>query len=243
VMDKERIVRQHLEGPVMAEKGILEQLRHPFVVNLHCSFQTPTKLCLVLDYHSGGTLQDLLDKWTKIPETVTRFYATEIALALRYLHSQNIIHRDLKTSNVLINGSGHAILSDFGIAVSSNEARTFCGTPHYLAPEVLAHRSYTKAVDWWCYGVALYHMLTGTLPFISQGENSGATVYRNILNDDPEYPSSLSEAAIGLLKGLLEKDPAHRYGFDALPPQSFFDGVDWEAAIKLKIPCPYLPDH
>jgi hypothetical protein len=246
VMDKERIARQHLDGPVMAERGILEQLRHPFVVNLHCSFQTPSKLCLILDYHSGGTLQDLLDKWTRIPESVTRFYATEIALALKYLHSQNIIHRDLKTSNVLINGSGHAILSDFGIAFdsSSSEARTFCGTPHYLAPEVLAHRTYTKAVDWWCYGVALYHMLTGGLPFVSSpGENSGATVYRKVLSDEPSYPSGLSAAAAALIKALLQKDPAQRCGFDALPPQPFFEGVDWEAALRLKIPCPYMPDH
>eukprot|EP00667_Euglena_gracilis_P001080 EG_transcript_1080 len=243
MMCKDQIVRQHLEGVVMAEKAILQRLRHPFVVGLHASFETPTKLCLLLDYYSGGTLQDLLEKWTRIPQSTAQFYATEIALALKYLHSQNIIHRDLKASNVLITGSGHAILSDFGIASCCREATTFCGTPDYLAPEVVSHRTYTAAVDWWCYGVALYHMLSGVMPFASQGTNSGGTIYRNILSDEPDYPSDvLSAAAISVLKGLLQKDPAQRFGFDQLGAEPFFADVDWDAALQMKIPCPYLPD-
>jgi len=244
MISKELVQRQNLEDGVMAERGILEHLRHPFVVTLHRCFQTATKLCFVLDYYSGGTLQDLVDQWTRIPEAVTRFYATEIALALQYLHSKNIIHRDLKLCNVLINGAGHAILTDFGIATSSSEAHTFCGTPHYLAPEVLNHQPYTKAVDWWCYGVTVYQMLTGTLPFVSQGLGTEATVYRTILNDDPNFQiNSLSPAAITLLKGLLEKEPWRRTAFDTLRREPFFEAVDWAAAEGQKIPCPYIPDH
>eukprot|EP00668_Euglena_longa_P008180 GGOE01009845.1.p1 GENE.GGOE01009845.1~~GGOE01009845.1.p1 ORF type:complete len:809 (-),score=225.90 GGOE01009845.1:554-2671(-) len=242
MMSKDQIARQHLENVVMAEKAILQRLKHPFVVGLHASFETPTKLCLVLDYHSGGTLLELLKKWTRIPQAVAQFYATEIALALKYLHSQNVIHRDLKTSNVLINGSGHAILSDFGIAVGCLEAQTFCGTPDYLAPEVVAHRTYTAAVDWWCYGVALYHMLVGKLPFMSEGTNAGGTIYRNILSDDPDYSSAaLTPDATSLLKGLLQKDPDRRFSFEQLVAEPFFEAVDWAAALRMKLPCPSFP--
>eukprot|EP00667_Euglena_gracilis_P001774 EG_transcript_1773 len=243
VMDKSYIVRQQLAKSVLAEKGILEGLRHPFVIRLHCAFQTNSKLCLVLDYLPGGTLQHLLDKWCHVPEAVARFYATEMVLAVGYLHSRNIIHRDLKPTNVLLTADGHAVVTDFGIATSSAEAQTFCGTLHYIAPEVLSRRVYTKAVDWWCMGVLLYQMLAGALPFLSNTGMTGSTVYRNILNEDPNFQTSaLSPAAASLLKGLMEKDPDKRTSYERVMKHPFFSGVDWDAALKLKLPPPLLPD-
>jgi len=242
VMDKGQLVKLNLAKSVMSEKGILETLRHPFVIRLHGAFQTSTKLFLVLDYYQGGTLQHLLEKWTFLQESLARFYATEIALALSYLHTEHIIHRDVKPTNVLLNSEGHAIVTDFGIATSSVEASTFCGTPHYIAPEILSHRPYTKAVDWWCFGVLLYQMLTGTLPFLSQTGLTGATIYRSILEDSPSFDASrLSSAATSLLQGLLTKEPEQRLAYDRLVKHPFFSGVDWDAALKMRIPRPFLP--
>ena len=166
------------------------------------------------------------------------------AFMCRYLHSHQIIHRDMKLTNVLISGSGHAIVTDFGLATSSPQAHTFCGTPQYLAPEVLEHRTYTNAVDWWCYGVVLYSLLTSKLPFNSQGQGLGGTMYRNILGVEPEFDHEhLTLNATSLLQGLMEKNPAQRLGVEQIIGHPFFKSVDWQAMENLEVPSPYKPSQ
>ncbi|UJR16199.1 hypothetical protein I4U23_003109 [Adineta vaga] len=251
VVSKALIKRKREERHIMAERDVLvKNTRHPFLVSLQYSFQTPDKLYFVMDFVNGGELFFHLQQERAFSEQRARFYAAEITSAIGYLHKLDIIYRDLKPENILLDREGHIRLTDFGLCkvMLSSEGRegrtgTFCGTPEYLAPEVLRRETYTKAVDWWCLGSVLYEMLCARPPFYSRDVNE---MYDNILNRTLRFIGNISERAKHLIEQLLRKSPSERLGSGPedvaeIKRQPFFDQIDWEKLEVKKIPPPWKP--
>ncbi|CAF1270132.1 unnamed protein product [Adineta steineri] len=251
VVSKALIKRKREERHIMAERDVLvKNTRHPFLVSLQYSFQTPDKLYFVMDFVNGGELFFHLQQERAFTEQRARFYAAEITSAIGYLHKLDIIYRDLKPENILLDREGHIRLTDFGLCkvMLSTEGRegrtaTFCGTPEYLAPEVLRREAYTKAVDWWCLGSVTYEMLCARPPFYSRDVNE---MYDNILNRPLRFIGNVSERARNLIEQLLRKVPGERLGSGAedvadIKRQPFFDQIDWEKLEARKIAPPWKP--
>uniref|UniRef100_A0A8B9HP82 Serum/glucocorticoid regulated kinase 2a n=1 Tax=Astyanax mexicanus TaxID=7994 RepID=A0A8B9HP82_ASTMX len=214
VLQKKVILKKKEQKNIMAERNVLlKSLKHPFLVGLHYSFQTPEKLYFVLDYVNGGELFFHLQRERCFSEPRARFYAAEVASAIGYLHSLNIIYRDLKPENILLDAQGHVVLTDFGLCKEGLEPEattsTFCGTPEYLAPEVLRKEPYDRTVDWWCLGAVLYEMLFSLPPFYRRDV---AEMYDAILYKPLQMPPGKSDAVGHLLQGLLQKDQHRRLG-------------------------------
>jgi len=245
VLDKKHILAHNEVEHTLAEKNILQQIHHPFLVNLNFSFQTEDKLYFILDYVNGGELFFHLQKEKRFSEERVIFYGAEILLALEHLHSNGIIYRDLKPENLLLTNEGHICLTDFGlckegILKEDDRTATFCGTPEYLAPEVLKGKGYGKAVDWWSFGSLLYEMLTGLPPFYSQDVQE---MYRKIMTDKLKFPSTMSENARSLLDGLLQRDLNGRLKDPAkIKDHVFFASVSWEDLYHKKVKPPFIPD-
>lgn len=232
----------------MSERNVLlKNVKHPFLVGLHFSFQTADKLYFVLDYINGGELFYHLQRERCFLEPRARFYAAEIASALGYLHSLNIVYRDLKPENILLDSQGHIVLTDFGLCKENIEhngtTSTFCGTPEYLAPEVLHKQPYDRTVDWWCLGAVLYEMLYGLPPFYSRNT---AEMYDNILNKPLQLKPNITNSARHLLEGLLQKDRTKRLGakddFMEIKSHIFFSLINWDDLINKKITPPFNPN-
>ncbi|MEQ2215763.1 Serine/threonine-protein kinase Sgk1 [Xenoophorus captivus] len=214
VLQKKMILKKKEQKHIMAERSVLmKNIKHPFLVGLHYSFQTTDKLYFVLDYVNGGELFYHLQRERIFLEPRARFYAAEIASALGYLHSLHIVYRDLKPENILLDSQGHIVLTDFGLCKEGLEPNgttsTFCGTPEYLAPEVLQKQAYDRTVDWWCLGSVLYEMLYGLPPFYSRNT---AEMYNNILHKAPVLKPNVSNSGRELLEGLLQKERSERLG-------------------------------
>ncbi|TWW79236.1 serine/threonine-protein kinase Sgk2b isoform X1 [Takifugu flavidus] len=248
VLQKEMIVKRKEQKHVMVERNVLlKGLRHPFLVGLHFSFQTANMLYFVLDYVNGGELFYHLQRERSFPEPRAAFYAAEMALALGYLHSLGIVYRDLKPENILLDSEGHAVLTDFGLCKEGvavgGVMHTFCGTPEYLAPEVLRGKPYSPAVDWWGLGVVLYEMLYGLPPFYSQ---SKAEMFENILHAPLRLPGGASQDARSLLRGLLERHVSKRLGgsrdLAELREHSFFEHIHWDDLLARKLRPPFVPN-
>ncbi|KAG2383554.1 hypothetical protein C9374_004225 [Naegleria lovaniensis] len=213
VLRKDMIVKENMVSHTLAEKKILQSIDHPFIVALHYAFQTEEKLYLVLDYLPGGELFFHLREETKFDVERAKFYAAQIVLAIEHLHKNDIIYRDLKPENVVLDADGYAVLTDFGLAKTSignnTPTYTFCGTPEYLAPEILKGQGHGKAVDWWSLGILLYEMIVGLPPFYSENINE---MYELILKAPLKFPGTVDAQAQSLLKGLLERDEHKRLG-------------------------------
>ncbi|CAI5647026.1 unnamed protein product [Oreochromis niloticus] len=214
VLQKKIILKKKEQKNIMAERNVLlKSLKHPFLVRLHYSFQTVEKLYFVLDYVNGGELFFHLQRERCFSEPRARFYTAEVASAIGYLHSLNIVYRDLKPENILLDSQGHVVLTDFGLCKEGVEPEattsTFCGTPEYLAPEILRKEPYDRTVDWWCLGAVLYEMLFSLPPFYSRDIGE---MYDGILHKPLMLPAGKSEAACSLLMGLLQKDQHRRLG-------------------------------
>jgi serine/threonine protein kinase len=201
---------------------------------------------MILDYVNGGELFFHLKKEGRFPEQRVRFYAAEIVCAIAHLHSLGIVYRDLKPENILLDSDGHICITDFGLSkqITPEEGtHTFCGTPEYLAPEVLKGQGHGHAVDWWSLGTLIYEMLTGLPPFYSQNIN---IMYQKILNGELRFPSYVSADAQSLLEGLLTREPEKRLGSGVdgtsnIKSHSFFGGIDWERLLKREIEPPFKP--
>lgn len=248
VLQKKAILKKKEEKHIMSERNVLlKNVKHPFLVGLHYSFQTADKLYFVLDYINGGELFYHLQRERCFLEPRARFYAAEIASALGYLHSLNIVYRDLKPENILLDRQGHIVLTDFGLCkenIESNDTTcTFCGTPEYLAPEVLHKQPYDRTVDWWCLGAVLYEMLYGLPPFYSRNT---AEMYDNILNKPLLLKPNISNAARDLLEGLLQKDRTKRIGakedFMDIKAHIFFSPINWIDLNAKKLTPPFNPN-
>lgn len=243
---------------VQTEKHVFEiASNHPFLVGLHSCFQTRSRLFFVIEFVNGGDLMFHMQKMRRLNEDHARFYAAEISCALNYLHEKGIIYRDLKLDNVLLDGDGHVKLTDYGMCkeglAPGATTSTFCGTPNYIAPEILRGEDYGASVDWWALGVLLYEMLAGRSPFDIVGtaenpdQNSEDYLFQVILEKPIRIPRSLSVKASSCLKGFLNKNPMERLGchpqtgFGDIMSHLFFRLVDWEALEKRQIPTPYKP--
>ncbi|GFO10851.1 serine/threonine-protein kinase sgk1-like [Plakobranchus ocellatus] len=248
VLQKQAIMKRNEAKHIMAERNVLLQnVKHPFLVGLHYSFQTPDKLYFVLDYVNGGELFFHLQRERYFSEHRAKFYAAEMASAIGYLHSLNIIYRDLKPENILLDSTGHIILTDFGLCkegiVGQGTTSTFCGTPEYLAPEVLRKQPYDKTVDWWCLGAVLYEMMYGLPPFYSRDT---AEMYDNILFKPLRLRTNVSAAGRSILEGLLQKEKESRLGanrdYHEIKSHDFFADINWQDLYDKKITPPYNPN-
>lgn len=247
MLRKEHVLNRNQVEHTKTERNVLEHVSHPFIVSLHYAFQTPKKLYLVLDYCPGGELFFHLSRAGRFSEGRTRFYTCELLLALEYLHSLNIIFRDLKPENVLLDENGHAKLTDFGLSkegICDNfSARTMCGTPEYLAPELLDSKGHGKAVDWYSLGALAYEMLTGLPPYYTQDRN---LLFDRIRRAQLQYPQYISAVAKALLQGLLTRQPESRLGGGPedgaeVRAHSFFSTVDWQALYQRLVTPPFKP--
>ena len=204
---KDMIEQRNQKVHTQTEREILGDVKSPFIVQLRFAFQTPDKLYMVMDFINGGELFFHLRRCTKFSEDRTQFYAAEILEALEYLHSQGIIYRDLKPENVLIDSDGHIKLTDFGLSKKffNGEQKTysFCGTPEYLAPEILKGIGHDQAVDFWSLGALIYEMMAGAPPFYSRNRD---VMFKNMLSKPVEMKSHFSPQAVDLLRNLLQVD-------------------------------------
>jgi len=245
VLNKSTIIARNEVDHTKSEKSILMKLEHPFLVKLHYSFQTSEKLFFVMDYINGGELFFHLQRDKRFSEDRVRFYAAEIVSGLDYLHSAGVIYRDLKPENLLLTREGHIVMTDFGLSKEGlhdkfDRTGTFCGTPEYLAPEVLEGKGYTKAVDWWSFGTLVYEMLTGLPPFYSEDVQE---MYSKIMTADLEFPAFMGADAKDLLSKLLERNDEVRIQDAAIiKKHPFFKQIDWIALLNKKIPPPFVPE-
>jgi len=243
VMRKKRIVDQVLINGTQTERNIMLSIEHPFITKLHYAFQTDKKLYLIMDYLPGGDLSYHLNNMGRFNEKLTQFYAAEIGLALNNLHGRNIIYRDLKASNTLLDLEGHIRLADFGMAKQMSTeipaySFSFCGTTRYMAPEIIKETGYGSAVDWWAYGVLLFQMLTGRFPYDDDDEDNIAD---KILNDRLDFPSNISQHSKALIRGLLHRNPSQRFGWAEVRRQPFFKSIDWNKLETRQIQPPWKP--
>ncbi|KAM9234160.1 ribosomal protein S6 kinase alpha-2 isoform 1-T1 [Dugong dugon] len=229
------------------ERDILAEVNHPFIVKLHYAFQTEGKLYLILDFLRGGDLFTRLSKEVMFTEEDVKFYLAELALALDHLHGLGIIYRDLKPENVLLDEEGHIKITDFGLSKEAidhdKRAYSFCGTIEYMAPEVVNRRGHTQSADWWSFGVLMFEMLTGSLPF--QGKDRKETMAL-ILKAKLGMPQFLSLEAQSLLRALFKRNPCNRLGagldgVEEIKRHPFFMTVDWNKLYRKEIKPPFKP--
>ena len=246
LLKKTLIEQKKQQAHVQTERNILVEVNnHPFLVALHYSFQTEGALCFVLEYCPGGELFNLLQKRRRFTEEQTRFYAAQMLLAIEYLHSREIVYRDLKPENVLLDARGYIKVTDFGLSrqnVRENDVKSICGTPEYLAPEIILKLGYGKAVDWWTLGSIIYEMLVGVPPFYCQNKQD---LFDKIKMQNPKYPSNLSPVAVDLISSLLKKDFQKRLGFKSgaaeVKAHPWFSPLNWDMLISKKYDAPFIP--
>lgn len=247
ILKKEVIIQKDEVAHTMAENRVLRTTNHPFLISLKYSFQTADRLCFVMQYVNGGELFFHLSRDRVFSEERTRFYGAEIISALGYLHSQNIIYRDLKLENLLLDKDGHIKIADFGLCKEDitygRTTKTFCGTPEYLAPEVLEDNDYGRAVDWWGTGVVMYEMICGRLPFYNRDHD---VLFTLILLEEVKFPRGISPEAKSLLSGLLIKQPDKRLGggpddYREIQSHAFFSSINWTDLMLKKITPPFRP--
>ena len=246
VLNKERVELKRQENHVKTERDILVEMnRSPFLVNFFGSFQTPTKLYFILEYCAGGELFNYLQKCKRFDEKTTKFYASQMVLAIEHLHKKDIVYRDLKPENVLIDGDGYIKISDFGLSrinVKGNDAKSICGTPEYLAPEIIMKIGYGKPVDWWTFGSIVFEMLTGFPPFYTKNRNE---LFERIKFAPPSYPSYLSPTAKNFLECLLRKDPNKRLGATngaaEVKAHEWFAGINFDDILNKRVVPQFKP--
>uniref|UniRef100_A0A669F5I2 protein kinase C n=1 Tax=Oreochromis niloticus TaxID=8128 RepID=A0A669F5I2_ORENI len=248
-LKKGDIVTRDEVDSLMCEKRIFEVInssRHPFLVNLYGCFQTADHVCFVMAYSPGGDLMTHIHN-SIFNESQARFFSSCVLLGLEFLHNNKIVYRDLKLDNLLMDADGFVRIADFGLCKEGmghgDRTSTFCGTPEFLAPEVLTDSNYTRSVDWWGLGVLVYEMLVGESPFPGDDEEE---VFDSIVNDDVRYPRFLSPNSASLIQKLLQKNPDLRLGAgeeDALEIKrhKFYEEMDWDALLAKKVKPPFLP--
>ncbi|XP_037394764.1 protein kinase C eta type [Pygocentrus nattereri] len=250
VLKKDIILQDDDVECTMTEKRVLSlACSHPYLTQLYCCFQTPERLFFVMEFVNGGDLMFHIQKSRKFEENRARFYTAEITSALTFLHSKGIIYRDLKLDNVLLDKDGHCKLADFGMCkegiFEGAATGTFCGTPDYIAPEILQEMLYGPSVDWWALGVLLYEMLSGHAPFEAENEDD---LFECILNEEIIYASWLSANAVDILKAFLTKNPSRRLGCvatdggeNAIISHAFFSTIDWDKLNQRELEPPFKP--
>lgn len=244
VLKKVDVVRLKQVEHINSEREILSQVNHPFIVNLFCTFQNEINLYMLMEYVIGGELFSHLRRAGRFSNDVTRFYAAEIVLAIEYLHGIDIIYRDLKPENLLLDSRGHIKIADFGFAKRVEDRTwTLCGTPEYLAPEIIQSKGHGKPVDWWALGILVFEMLAGYPPFF---DDNPFGIYEKILRGRVHFPSHFDPIAKDLIKRFLTADRSKRLGnlrggSDDIKRHKWFRGVDWNALLARHVQAPILP--
>jgi len=244
ILKKAAIIARGEIDHTKTEKSVLSKVNHPYLPKLYWSFQTEENLYFIMDFINGGELFHHLSKEKRFPEERVRFYSAEIICAMSYLHQQGIIYRDLKPENILLDKKGHVVMTDFGLSkeglkTDKDTTTTFCGTPEYLAPEVISGESYTKSIDWWSVGTLIFEMLTGLPPFYSQNEEQ---MYEKILKLDLTYPPYLGPEVVDLIKRFLIRDPLRRLQDpEEIKAHPWFKPINWEKVKNKEIPAPFVP--
>ncbi|KAL0979555.1 hypothetical protein UPYG_G00186500 [Umbra pygmaea] len=248
-LKKNDIVTRDEVDSLMCERRIFEMInasRHPFLVNLYGCFQTNEHVCFVMEYSPGGDLMIHIHN-NVFSDIQTRFYSACVLLGLEFLHQNKIVYRDLKLDNLLMDADGFVKITDFGLCKEGmghgDRTSTFCGTPEFLAPEVLTDDNYTRAVDWWGMGVLIFEMLVGESPFPGEDEEE---VFDSIVNNDVQYPDGLTPDSISIIQKLLKRNPEKRLGAgegdaNELKKEKFFKTIEWNALLAKEVKPPFLP--
>ncbi|XP_025835474.1 putative protein kinase C delta type homolog isoform X3 [Agrilus planipennis] len=236
-----------VECTLIERKVLALGTKHPYLCHLLCTFQTESHLFFVMEYLNGGDLMFHIQQSGRFPEPRARFYAAEIISGLKFLHSKGIVYRDLKLDNILLDFDGHVRIADFGMCklqiFLDRMADTFCGTPDYMAPEIIKGQHYNQSVDWWSFGVLLYEMLIGQSPFSGCDEDE---LFWSICNEKPVLPRFLTQEANSILTLLLEKDGSKRLGNKDCPAgdirdQPFFRQIAWDRLEVRQLEPPFKP--
>uniref|UniRef100_A0A3Q0RXK4 non-specific serine/threonine protein kinase n=1 Tax=Amphilophus citrinellus TaxID=61819 RepID=A0A3Q0RXK4_AMPCI len=255
-INKQNLILRNQIQQAFVERDILTFAENPFVVSMFCSFETRRHLCMVMEYVEGGDCATLLKNIGALPVDMARMYFAETVLALEYLHNYGIVHRDLKPDNLLITSMGHIKLTDFGLSkiglmsLTTNlyeghiekDTREFldkqvCGTPEYIAPEVILRQGYGKPVDWWAMGVILYEFLVGCAPFFG---DTPEELFGQVISDEiiwPEGDEALPQDAQDLISKLLRQNPLERLGTGSafeVKQHPFFTDLDWNSLLRQK---------
>ena len=244
IMKKVEILKSKQADHIANEIKILSMIDHPFVIKFDGFTQDDKYLYLALELINGGELFTYLRGVGRFPVDQARVYIAQIVSIFEYLHSKNIIYRDLKPENILIHKSGYLKLTDFGFArIVEGRTYTLCGTPEYLAPEIILNKGHGKPVDWWTCGILLYEMIAGIDPF---SDDDPMMVYQKILKGKIKFPSGFDSNAKSLVKHLLESDLTKRYGnlkggVKDIKGHRFFKELNWEKLINMELTPPYIP--
>eukprot|EP00301_Raphidiophrys_heterophryoidea_P026679 c9267_g1_i1.p1 GENE.c9267_g1_i1~~c9267_g1_i1.p1 ORF type:complete len:447 (-),score=86.73 c9267_g1_i1:430-1770(-) len=246
ILKKAEIIRMKQVHHIKNEKAILEKINHPFIVNLVGYFQDLQHLYLALEYVPGGELFSLLRRKKRFNNDVSVFYAAQIVSAFAHLHKYDISYRDLKPENLLIHRDGYLKITDFGFAKEVRDDQrtyTICGTPEYLAPEIIQSRGHSKACDWWALGILIFEMLCGFPPFES---DSAYGIYKKVLAGEINFPATVNKHAKDLLERLLNPKPAYRIGnlkggVEDIKTHPWFKDLDWTALEQKRLKAPYVP--
>lgn len=245
IIDKQFLIKQNQVEFVKNERLCLSMLDNPFLVKMYSASMDARNIYFILEPAMGGELFNLLNEKEKFTQDHARFYAASIVVAFEYMHSVGIVYRDLKPENILLDDVGYVKLTDFGFSkqLGTGRTNTFCGTPDYLSPEIVSNAGHGFGTDWWCLGILIYEMLTGTTPFFD--ERGPLMMYDKILHASVTYPDYVSEEAKDLIGGLLSKAEAKRIGVMAggaalIKQHPFFDGFDWGALANRTAVAPFL---
>jgi len=244
MLKKAEVIRLQQVEHMISEKNILTHLDHPFIVRLSGTFQDQKYLYMCLEYIVGGEFFTHLRKHGRFDQNASKFYATQIILVFEHMHKEDFIYRDLKPENLLLDKLGYLKITDFGFAKKvAFKTYTLCGTPEYIAPEVLLNKGHGKGVDWWTLGILLYEMMAGQPPFV---DDDPMGIYQQILAGKVTFPRHFDKNAKSLIKKLLVADLTKRYGCmkgaaDDVKKHKWFQGFDWEALITKQMQTPIIP--
>ena len=247
-LDKNFVIENHQQEHTKIERDLLTRINCPFVVNIKFAFQDKSTLYIITEFMQGGELFFHLHKEKRFNNEKAKFYIIEMILAIEYLHKNNMLYRDLKPENVLIDKTGHIKLTDFGLSKiirkPKDKAYTICGTPQYLAPEVLSDQGYDYTVDWWSLGCVFYELLIGRAPYkILLGDSLNEDIY----SKPYIIPDYVSDEAQDLINKLLVINPKKRLGYgdngsNKIKHHPYFKDVNWQDAWNLKLKPPFIPD-
>jgi len=245
-MRKGQVIALKQVEHVMNEKKLLDQCDHPFLLRLAATFQDDNEIYMLLELALGGELFSVLRERHRFEEPQGRFYASCVGAAFSYMHNSGIVYRDLKPENLLFDETGYLKVVDFGFAKQLGEGGrtwTLCGTPEYLAPEIITNKGHNLAVDWWALGILIFEMLVGQPPFCA---DDPMDIYQKILRNRVTYPAHLSKNAKDLLARLLVSNPVQRLGSLKRGPRdvlghAFYKPTDFPALLRKEIKAPYIP--
>ncbi|KAG5363419.1 Protein kinase C-like protein [Yarrowia sp. B02] len=250
VLKKDFIIENDEVESTRSERRVFQianRESHPFLLNLYSCFQTENRVYFVMDYVSGGDLMWHIQKEGVFKPGRAQFYAAEVLLGIKHFHDNGVIYRDLKLDNILLTRDGHVKIADYGLCKEDMDygrtTGTFCGTPEFMAPEILLEQRYGLAVDWWAFGVLIYQMVLGQSPFRGEDEDE---IFDAILADEPRYPITLPGNCVSILTQLLTREPERRLGSgprdaEEIMAHPYFANVNFDDIYHKRIPPPFVP--